>query len=519
MAMSAISTRHAVFRALGTLALAACVVTLLQGGVQGEEPKFKPDDKSLEQHEAAPEWLCDAKLGIYFHWGVYSVPAYSNEWYPRNMFLPGSNVFEHHLKTYGHPTEFGYHDFVPMFKAEKFDPDQWAELFAASGARFAGPVAEHHDGFSMWDSDCTPWNAADRGPQRDILGELFTSIRKHNMKTIATFHHSRNLQRYEPAEAPEKVNGGYNSKSHYPNFIGYPTSSDDADLPLLYGNIPEDKWLEEVWFGKLQEVIDNYQPDIIWFDSWLGDIPDAYRKKFCAYYLNRADEWGKQVAIVRKQDDLPLSYTVFDHEKSRESGASEHLWMTDDTISTGSWCYTENLKIKPFSKVLHALVDTVSKNGVVLLNLSPKADGTIPDDQQKVLHELGAWLKLNGEAIYGTRPWIAYGEGPTQEPSGGFSDHGKFLALEYTDKDIRYTASKDGKTVYAILLGTPAANSTATLTSFAGLPASGAGSVTSASLVVGGKSVECELGDAGLKVTFPEKIEASPATAVKIVLQ
>ena len=159
--------------------------------------RYTPEWESLAKHEESPEWFRDAKLGIYFHWGVYSVPAYGNEWYPRNMHLEGQDVNKHHLETYGHPSEFGYHDFVPLFKAEHFDAAQWADLFQKAGARFAGPVAEHHDGFSMWDSDATPWNVADMGPKKDITGLLAAELRKRNIRLITTFHHAKQLQRHD----------------------------------------------------------------------------------------------------------------------------------------------------------------------------------------------------------------------------------------------------------------------------------------------------------------------------------
>jgi alpha-L-fucosidase len=425
-----------------------CVIQL--GRTETPSAPYEAAWPSLFRHEAAPEWFRDAKLGIYFHWGVYSVPAFGDEWYPRNMHFKGSRENKHHIETYGEITRFGYHDFVKDFTAEHFDAKEWAALFKQAGARFAGPVAEHHDGFSMWASKITPWNAREMGPKRDITGELASALRAEGMKLITTFHHGRQLQRY--ADKPNETRFDH---SHYPYLPGTATASTDPKLRMLYGNIPEAEWLETVWLGKLKEVIDTYQPDIIWFDSWLDQIPEKYRQTFCAYYLNAARQWNRDVVIVRKQEDLPIEFTVNDHEKSRESGTSPRVWMTDDTISTGSWCYTRNLRIKPASQVVHALIDTVSKNGVVLLNLSPKADGTIPDDQRNVLHELGRWLDQNGEAIYATRPWLTFGEGPTKEPSGGFGDAGKFLRLEYGPKDIRYTASKDGKTLYAVFMGWP----------------------------------------------------------------
>jgi len=408
---------------------------------------YEPDWESLSQHEAAPEWFRDAKLGIYFHWGVYSVPAYGDERYPRWMHFEDNHFYKHHMDNYGHPSEFGYHDFVPLFKAENFNADEWADLFVRAGARFAGPVAEHHDGFSMWDSEITPWNAADMGPRRDITGELAKALRERDMKLITTFHHAKNLQRFDSIDSGPG-NLGYRN-SHYPYFEGMPPVSEDARLKYLYGNIPEDKWLEEVWFGKLKEVIDQYQPDIIWFDSWLDQIPESYQLKFSAYYLNEAEKWGKEVVIVRKQDDLPLTYTVDDLEKSRKNRLEPEPWMTDETVSKGSWCYTRDLSIKASKDVLHVLIDIVSKNGVLLLNISPMADGTIPDNQKEVLTDIGSWLGKYGEAIYDTRPWYTHGEGPTVEPEGHYKNNKesftiRSVSLLGSDEEVAWELADEG---------------------------------------------------------------------------
>lgn len=481
--------------------------------------KYSADWESLSQHNEEPEWFKDAKLGIYFHWGVYSVPAYGGEWYPRWMHFEGNNTYEHHLEKYGHPSEFGYHDFVPMFKAEKFNADEWADLFLKAGARFAGPVAEHHDGFSMWDSDATPWNSMDKGPKRDITGELKESITDRGMKFITTFHHAKHLQRYKGKEAEEMANNEDNvgrryRHSHYPLFPGMPPAMDNPELNYLYGNIPEEEWLEEVWLGKLTEVVDKYQPDIMWFDSWLDQIPDTLRRRFCAYYLNAADKLGKEVVIVRKQDDLPLNCSVDDLEKSRKNKMGEKAWMTDETISKGSWCYTDNLEIKASIDVLHVLIDIVSKNGVLLLNISPMADGTIPPEQQKVLLDMGEWLDKYGEAIYNTRPWYTFGEGPTIEPEGHFSNHSAFLKVKYSAADIRYTTL--GSTVYAIFLGQPETGKKLLLESFATDNPDRIISVKDVSLAGTEENLTWELTDAGLSVQMPEAGLDEMAVVLKI---
>ena len=295
---------------LAPIILFGCGTAVKKQVKETEKPKYEESWESLARHNEEPEWFQNAKFGIYFHWGVYSVPAYGDEWYPRWMHFESRHEYKHHLEKYGHPSEFGYHDFVPMFKAENFNAKEWAELFKKAGARFAGPVAEHHDGFSMWDSDHTPWNARDKGPKRDITGELEKAIRDRDMKFITTFHHAKNLQRHDSVPS-DSGNLPYRN-SHYPFFIGMPPSSNDQELKYLYGNMPETQWLEEVWLAKLKEVIDKYQPDIMWFDSWLDQIPETYRQKFCAYYLNEAEKWEKEVVIVRKQDDLPLDVSVDD---------------------------------------------------------------------------------------------------------------------------------------------------------------------------------------------------------------
>ena len=430
-------------RVAGALAIVGAVFLICPAAAAAP---YTADWDSLREHEPAPEWFRDAKFGVYFHWGVYCVPAFGSEWYPRNMHLKNRPEYKHHVETYGQPTELGYPDFVPKFRAEKFDAEEWAALFEKAGARFAGPVAEHHDGFAMWDSDQTPWNAADMGPRRDVTGELARALRRRGMKLVTTFHHARNSLWQKDG----KWTGHYQGVKE-----GFPSLLDDPKRAIMYGYMPREQFLE-MWRGKLFEVIDNYQPDLIWFDSWLNEVPEAYQTSFLAYYLNRADEWGKEVVVTYKQQDLPQDIGVLDLEKGRMNKLTEFAWLTDDTISLGSWCYTQDLRIKPLRQVLHVLIDIVSKNGQLLLNISPKADGTIPQEQKDVLLGIGDWLGKYGRAIYETRPWVTFGEGPTRLQQGGGFVHRQGGYLQYGAEDIRFTRSKDGRTLYAIALGWPA---------------------------------------------------------------
>ncbi len=393
---------------------------------------YRADWESLKEHQEAPDWFRDAKIGIYFHWGVYTVPAYGNEWYAQRMHLKtGRSYYQHHVQTYGEPDRYPYHNFIPQFKAEKFNAADWADLFVQAGARFAGPVCEHHDGYSMWASKLTPWSVGDTGPKRDVTGELEKAIRARGLRFVTTFHHER-------------------TRTWYPRVEGWPTTTSDPQLQLLYMNI-EETLFNKIFLAKLGEVVDRYRPDLIWFDGQMQLIPEPYHLQFLAYYFNQAQRRGRDVMVTTKKLQYPQEVSVLDFEKGRANTLTPYPWLNDDTISTGSWCYTSDLQIKPAVQVLHDFIDAVSKNGHLLLNISPMADGTIPQNQRDCLLAIGAWLKANGEAIYGTRPWLEYGEGPNVlKKSGSFAG-----SVDYNDKDIRYTRGKDGRTLYAIALGWP----------------------------------------------------------------
>lgn len=513
------------------LACLILLMVLLSSTVIADDskPVYTPNWDSLAKHEAVPEWFKDAKFGIYFHWGPYSVPAVDNtkngdvaaEWYPRWMHWNFEDdpqhqaIYKYHLQHYGNPNEFGYHDLIPLFKGEKFDADAWAELFDQAGARFAGPVAEHHDGFAMWDSKITPWNSVDMGPKRDIIGELAKAIRDKGMKLITTFHHAKNLQRY--ADSPEELTrkdlpqGWRFRNSQYPYIKGMPTASEDKNLRLLYGNMPEDIWVERMWFGKLKEVIDDYQPDLIWFDLWLDLIPEDYLQKFSSYYLNSAKKWGKDVAIIRKQNDLPDSFTIEDFEKGRTNRLTENVWLTDDTISGASWSYTRDMTVKSAPKILHTLIDIVSKNGLLLLNISPRADGSIPDQQRQVLLGVGNWLKVNGEAIYNTRPWKVFGEGPSR-----LARSGSLVGdLKYSAADIRFTTAGPN-ILYAIALGKPD-KGVVTIKSLSKLLTLYEGEIGDVEFVGSNQAVQWKHNNDGLDLTVPKDAKSDVALVWKII--
>jgi len=401
-------------------------------------PRYEPTWQSLRQQQT-PQWLRDGKFGIYTHWGPYSVPAYgpNGTWYSHRIYMrPDSEQRKHHEATWGPVTEFGYKDFIPLFTAEHFDADEWAELFEKAGARFAGPVAEHHDGFAMWDTEYSRWNAAQMGPKRDVVGELEVAIKKRGMKFVTAFHHAANWfffpvwdERYDT------------SNPEYSGLYGFIHEE---------GEKPNREFLEE-WHGKLIEVVDKYEPDFIWFDFALDMIHESYVKDFLAHYYNQADALGKEVVVTYKHHDLPAGVGMVDLELGQERELTHHEWITDTSVDDqGAWSYVSAAGFKSADRLIDNLVDRVSKNGYLLLNVGPRPDGTIPDEARKLLLDIGAWLEVNGEAIYGTTPWFFAAEGPTTLGKDGMFNEAD---LAYTGEDVRFTL-KEG-VLYATVLAWP----------------------------------------------------------------
>ena len=393
-----------------------------------------------------PVWYEKGKFGIFIHWGVYSVPAFGDEWYPRNMYRKGSRENLHHVETYGTLDKFGYKDFIPMFRGEKFDPVQWAELFQEAGAKFVVPVAEHHDGFKMYASELSPWNAAEMGPERDVLGKLKEEIEHRGMVLGASSHRAENYWFFNGArEIPEADVNDFQYKELYG-----PAAGPTRDHSNIYDNTPTQEHMEK-WLVHTCELIDKYHPKLIFFDWWIQQYAwKPYLRKFAAYYYNRAEQWGIEVAIDAKFDAYVHGSAVKDLERGQLDHITPDLWQNDTSVARNSWGYTIGNDYKKTSDIVLDLVDVVSKNGALLLNVGPKADGTIPDEDAHILREIGKWLKVNGEAIYGTRYWKVFGEGPTVIPEGHFTDT---YEKNFTSEDIRFTSK--GNHIYAIVLHWP----------------------------------------------------------------
>lgn len=469
--------------------------------------KFKASWDSLEEYKV-PAWYEDGKFGIFIHWGVYSVPGYGNEWYPRNMYKEGSPEFEFHVKNFGPHNTFGYKDFIPMFKAEKFDADSWAELFKKSGAAFVVPVAEHHDGFQMYESALSKWNAAQMGPNRDIIGELAAAVRKQGIVFGVSSHR---------AEHWWFMGEGRNFDSdvcdpEYADFYGPAKSQPGIEHQWdNYKTSNPDKAYLDDWLARTCEIIDKYEPQLLWFDWWIMNLTfKPYLKKLAAYYYNKGDEWNKGVAINYKYDAFPVGTAVFDVERGQLSGIRSVFWQTDTAVAKNSWGYTENQEYKTAGDIVCDLIDIVSKNGAMLLNVGPRPDGTIPQPDQDILLEIGRWLQVNGEAVYGTRPWKIFGEGPTKVSEGAFTDTGR---QAFTSEDIRFTTKCDA--VYATVLNWPEDGSIK-------VKAMGkdsklvAESIKKVELVGSEAPVEWASGDDGLKICTSGRPAVKYATVFKI---
>jgi alpha-L-fucosidase len=400
---------------------------------------FQPTWESLAQFQV-PDWYIDGKFGIFIHWGLYCVPAFGNEWYPRHMYQQGTREYEHHCPTYGPPDRFGYKDFLPQFTAADFDATEWAELFRQAGAKFVVPVAEHHDGFAMYDSGFSDWCAARKGPKRDIVGELAAAVRKAGMVFGVSTHREEHWWFFgEGMKIPSDVQD--------PAYNG---------LQGLYGpartqeDTPTEEWLED-WLARTCELVDKYRPQLVWFDWWINNPAyEPYLRRFGAYYYNRGVEWGQGVAINYKEKAFREGTAVYDIERGQLAGVNPLFWQNDTSVSRNSWGYVQDQDYKTVGSIVQDLVDVVSKNGALLLNIGPRADGTIPEPEIAMLLEIGQWLKVNGEAVYGTRPWKVYGEGPTEVFEGGFTDTKR---AAFTAQDIRFTARGDA--LYATALAWP----------------------------------------------------------------
>jgi len=462
-----------------------------------------------------PGWFRDAKFGIFIHWGVYSVPAFGNEWYSRNMYVQGNPAFLHQVATYGPQSKFGYKDFIPMFRAEHFDADAWLDLFVQAGARYVVPVAEHCDGFAMYDSRLTDWDAAKMGPHRDVVGELAAATRRRGLHFGVSSHRAEHWWWYGAGMT-------FDSDVRDPRFAGLYGPAEPMGLPgddpakepdpdHLERWLPPDKTFLDNWLARSGELVEKYHPDFLYFDWWIGQPAfQPYLQRFAAYYYNQAAQRHQGVVLTYKGYDFPENAAVLDIERGKLDTLRLLPWQTDTSVSIHSWGYVENDQYRDAKSLIDELVDVVSKNGNLLLNVGPKSDGTIPEQARAILLQIGAWLKTNGEAIYGSRPWLVYGEGPTKVTSSAKNSDRQ----EFTAQDIRFTTHNGA--LYAIALGWPASGDLRIRSLARGLPYL-QGPVCQITLLGStGKIPFRQLGD-GLHISLPAQPPDEPAYTFRIM--
>jgi alpha-L-fucosidase len=424
---------------------------LAEADRQSHDGPYRPDWATLTGYQQ-PQWYKDAKFGIFIHWGVYSVAAAENEWYPRNMYNPKDGAHQNFEEHFGHddPSK-GYKDLIPLFRAEHFNATEWAKLFKEAGAQYVVPVAEHHDGFSMYDSGLSDWTVVKMGPKRDTLAELASAVRAEGMHFGLSSHRAEhNFFLNYGRTIRSDVNDPKYASFYGPAHAWFPPSGDNHNLTDDWTWVSE-AWTRD-WLARDTELVEKYKPEIVYFDWWIGQ-PNFRRAvtEFAAFYYNYAAAHGYTGVIDFKDYSLNWKAGTRDFERGQQDHIIADHWQTDTSISNKSWGYIEHDTFKSPDFLVHQLVDIVSKNGNLLLNFGPRSDGTIPEEVQTTLREMGGWLKVNGEAIYGTTPWKTFGEGPTEVKGGAFHDTD---VKPYTTEDFRFTAKRD--TVYAIGMACPA---------------------------------------------------------------
>lgn len=470
--------------------------------------KYEPTWDSLKQYEI-PEWYQNAKFGIFLHWGVYAVPARASEWYPRLMYRRESEVFNYHREHFGPQSTFGYKDFIPKLKAENWDPRGWAGLFRKAGAKYVVPVGEHHDGFPMYDCSFTEWTAAKMGPRRDVVGELARAVRAEGLKLGVSSHRAFNWSYYTfeaDFDTSDSSYSGLYGKAHAPT-------------PLV-SNKPRElvqqapKEFIDDFYRRTVEIVDRYRPDLMWFDfAFESSEWEDCRKRFAAHYYNRAEEWGRGVVLNYKNGAYPEEAAVLDIERGLLDKIRPRTWQTDTSVSAKSWGYIQNDTFKPLAELVHELIDIVSKNGCLLLNVGPRPDGTIPEPAQEILLGMGKWLEVCGEAIYGARPWKIYGEGPTKLEAGSFAERRGSRA--FTAQDIRFT-TQPGR-LYAICLDWPGER--LEIKSLGAKSAAAPDKIADVSLLGLDGKLEWTQTDEALTVKTPNKKPCDYAYAFEIILK
>lgn len=504
--------------------------------------RFKPTWESLAQYEV-PEWFRDAKFGIWAHWGPQCQPQRS-DWYARHMYIEGHWQYRAHLEQYGHPSQFGFKDVINAWKAEKFDPEGIVALYKKAGARYFFALANHHDNFDLWDSKYQPWNSVNLGPKQNLIAGWAKAAKNNGLRFGVSVHAAHAWTWYETAQGADKEGplAGVPYDGKLTKADGKGTWWEGYDPQDLYAqnhplsnvkNVhnawhwteegtawPDAKYTENI-YNRTIDLINKYRPDAVYFDDTvlpLYPISDI-GLKITAHYYNASESWhGKNEAVVMGKilSEPQKKAILWDVER----GASDKLeplpWQTCTCI--GSWHYDQGIfdrkEYKSAKTVIHMLADVVSKNGNLLLSVPLKGDGSLDELELKIVEEIGAWMAQNGEAIYGTRPWKTYGEGPVSEEALPMSGQGfnEGKSKPFTQADVRFT--KKGKTIYAIVMAKP--EGAITIKSFGSKASLVDGKIKSVSVVGSDETAKWTVGESGLAIEALKQAPNDIATVLKI---
>ena len=481
-------------------------LSLVVGLSLAQTQKFTPDWESLKNYEC-PAWFRDAKFGIWAHWGPQSVPM-AGDWYARNMFIQGSGQYEDHLKRYGHPSEHGYRELIELWKCEKWNPEELMKLYKETGAKYFVSMGVHHDNFDLWNSKFHDWNATKHGPHRDVVGEWQKAAKRNGMKFGVSEHLGASYTWWRSSKESDKSGPK----------AGVPYEGTNQAYQELYHPLPEANdrgwystspaWHQE-WSNRISDLVSNYKPDLLYSD---GGVPFGVvgRQVVANLYNQNLDSHGKEQAVYLAKDmtsgEFKAGSLVTDRERGSMAEISPVAWQTDTSV--GDWFYNKNWPFRKADWIVHTLVDVVSKNGNLLLNVVQRPDGSLDQDLVDTLHTVGAWMKVNSESIYGTRPWLTFGEGPTKVGGGHFNEDFPFSA-----KDIRFSM-KGKSTVYATILGAPKSHDL-TVQSLANFPGV-TGKVTKVESLSLKQKLTYIQDPTGLHITLPDNMGDGFAYVFKI---
>ncbi len=488
----------------------------------GAEGTFTGTRSSLQSWEV-PQWFRDAKFGIWAHWGPQSQPE-DGDWYARNMYMEGSPQYQFHRENYGPQSKVGFKDVIARFKAGKWDPEALMDLYQQAGAKYFVTMGVHHDNFDMWNSKYQPrWNSVSAGPKKDIVGLWKTAARRRGLRFGVSEHLSNSFDWLAPSHLSDKT-GQYAGIPYdganpefadlYHDYTGMP--ADFAATAKAMGRDAPERWKQQ-YFNRIKDLIDQHEPDILYTD---GGIPfDQFGLDLVAHLYNVSERvhGGKPEAIYdsKVKSDCTEGTCVLDVERGIIDEISPRPWQTDTCI--GNWHYKKGIAYKTPKTIIDMLVDIVSRNGNLLLNFPLPGSGELDPEERKVLAGITAWMAVNSEGIYATRPWKIFGTGPAVQPAAerqgrlGFNENGR-RAL--TAEDVRFTTK--GNTIYAFVMGWP--QGPAVVKALGTGSTQNPGKVQNVQLLGFGAKVDWSQTETGLRVQLPPRPPSDYAVTLKVAI-